>query len=263
MKKSTLPFAGKGLFAAKDFEEGEVVTISPTMVVPKDETAAVGLSSDTIIQNYCMSLPNVSSVVLFPFGLSALANHARGERANIAPEWHWWTEEEKVSKTAMSLASLRAAPFAQLDIAYRATRRVSQGEELMFDYGDEWANAWTRHLGDLNQWSMKRAWIEHAEANHAHPYSRLGRAERPRFLSFIGAPDHLLLPTWRDTLSESQSPEPVSEECSISHPIFETQDIANSTASASASASAAAVEIGYEMEVDSSGSVINAILRHS
>jgi hypothetical protein len=261
VKKSTLSFAGKGLFAAKDFEEGEVVTISPTMVVPKDEAAAVGHSSDTIIQNYCMSLPNVSSVVLFPFGLSALANHARGERANIGPEWHWWTEEEKESKTAMSLASLRAAPFAQLDIAYRATRRISQGEELMFDYGDEWANAWTRHLGDLNQWSMKRAWIEHAEANHAHPYSRLGRAERPRFLSFIGAPVHLLLPTWRDSLSESQPSELLSEDSSVSQSIFETQDVANSTASGSAAASA--VEIGYEMEVDSSGSVINAILRHS
>ena len=257
MKKSTLPFAGKGLFAAKDFQEGEIVTISPTMVIPKDEAEAVGYSTRSIIQNYCMSLPNISSLVLFPFGLSALANHARGDRANIEPEWYWWDEEEKESKTALSLEALRAAPFAQLDIAYRATRNISHGDELMFDYGDAWATAWTQHLGELNQWSMKRAWIEHAEANHEHPYSRLGGSERPHFLSFIGAPDQLLLPHWQDPVTEPA--DPMSEDSNTSQSIFETQDTVNSTATLTASS----IEIGYEMEVDSSGSVINAILRNS
>ena len=261
MKKSTLPFAGKGLFAAKDFEEGEIVTISPTMVIPKDEAEEVGHSTYSIIQNYCISLPNISSLVLFPFGLSALANHARGERANIEPEWYWWDEEEKKSKTALSLEELKAAPFAQLDIAYRATRNISQGEELMFDYGDAWATAWAQHLGELNQWSMKKAWIEHAETNHQHPYSRLGGSDRPHFLSFIGAPDQLVLPHWIDHPTELS--EPGSEEMNISQLVFETQgqDIANTTATATATPST--MEIAYEMEVDATGSVINAILRNS
>ena len=152
IKKSLIPFAGKGVFAAKNFKEGDLVAISPTVVLPKFDVANIGSDRRTIIQNYCIAHPDVAHVVLFPFGLGSMANHAVPMKANMKLEWHWWNEEEKERKMSSTAYELGDSPFVQLDIAYKATRDISDGEELTYDYGNDWAEAWTDHLANLNQW---------------------------------------------------------------------------------------------------------------
>ena len=169
------------------------------MVIPKAGLEELGKTSHSVLQNYCMASPRVSSIALFPFGLSALANHAGGDRANMDMDWHWWSDEEKQSKMVSTAQALSDAAFAQLDIAFRATKDIPEGTELMYDYGDQWAESWMNHLARLNQWHMNKAWVEFAEDNHEPPYENVKALEMPWFMSFISPSDHLFLPHWNDS----------------------------------------------------------------
>ena len=148
---------------------GELVTVSPILIFPKESVSTAGADRKTVIQNYCIASAEVSNIALFPFGLGNMANHARVEERNMEVEWFWWNDEEKERKLKTSATDLMAAPFAQLDIAYRASRDISEGEELTLDYGDDWAHAWAQHLASLNQWYLNSAARDLAEEDHNPP----------------------------------------------------------------------------------------------
>lgn len=139
---STLPKAGKGLFAKRTFSAGEIVSISAVILLPLHEVKAA--SADSLLLNYCLTSAG-SDVALLPLGLGAMANHG-GSESNLALEWHGWGDEaglrEKLSRPVRDLASQK---FAPLDIAYRATRDIEAGEELTLPYGSEWESAWLRY----------------------------------------------------------------------------------------------------------------------
>ena len=198
VKKSRIPLAGKGLFAVKDFKMGDILTVSPTMILPKDQVSNVGIEHKDIIQNYCIASPNVSNIVFFPFALGAMANHASAAKgtANMKLEWYWWNQEEKEIKMSTSAADLKSAEFAQLDIAYIALRDIYAGEELTYDYGDDWAQSWTNHLASLNQWYINTAARDEYENDHKIVPNELGASEKPKFLYFIASED-LFLPIWK------------------------------------------------------------------
>jgi hypothetical protein len=165
-------------------------------VLPKNEVVDIGIGSKNVIQNYCIA-SNKVDIALFPFGLGAIANHAKSDNSNMVLEWYWWNEEEKVNKMKSSTTDLSKAPFAQLDIAYRATRDIFEGEELTYDYGEDWAEAWANHLANLNQWHINSIIRQVAEENHeSHLKYADIMEERPRFLAFIGASENLFLPHW-------------------------------------------------------------------
>ena len=200
VKKSHIPLAGKGLFAVKDFKMGDTLTVSPTLILPKDQVSNVGIELKDVIQNYCIASPDVLNIVFYPFGLGAMANHASAIKgtANMKLEWYWWNEEEKEIKMNTSAADLESKKFAQLDIAYIALRDIYAGEELTYDYGDDWAQSWTNHLASLNQWYINTAVRDKYENDHKIVPNEviLGASEKPKFLYFIASED-LFLPIWK------------------------------------------------------------------
>jgi hypothetical protein len=204
--KSTLPFAGRGLFASRNFMKGEIVSISPVLLLPKDEVAELGGHSDSVLQNYCIASPD-SSVVLLPLGLGALANHAMAGTANMELEVFWWEffhpndDIDKMRKLKSTLVELSQEKFAQLDIAYRATRNIHEGEEVTYDYGEGWINSWATHLAEVNDWL-----VDTAAGAMAKMKGEVGKdlVQRPRFLSYVKAPKNLYLDHWKDEAVEFQ-----------------------------------------------------------
>jgi SET domain len=253
VKKSLIPYAGKGLFAMKNFKAGEVVTISPTMVMPKEQVERMSRETDSIFQNYCIASPDVSSIVLFPFGLSGIANHARANKANMEMEWHWWSENEMLMNA--SAEDLSRAAFAQLDIAFRAKVDILEGTELTYDYGDDWADAWANYLGELNQWHINEAWIEHAEANNLPLSSEVVDLVMPKFRSFIAGPKNFFLPHWHDQPGSSSTQERRSEFESESRADYLVQDHKNQTTGH--------VDIIQEIDIDPMGTVNSAFTGNS
>jgi hypothetical protein len=200
---STVEGAGTGLFAAKDFKAGEVVTISPVLTLPK---RVVDNSMSDSVVDYCFSSPG-SDLVLFPVNYGLMINHASGaNEANVAVDWYDWnpavqalsakyhrsedgsgTSEiqplKLADKLAMSVQDLFAADIAQLDIAYRATRAVRQGEELFLDYSGTWQEAW-----DKFRTNLPVAWSENSDASAVNKV--------PIFRHYVGVPSGLYQQHW-------------------------------------------------------------------
>jgi hypothetical protein len=231
----------------RNFKAGEIVTISPTMVMPREQVERMSLETDSVIQNYCIASGSVSSIVLFPFGLSGIANHARAGQANMEMEWHWWSEVEKQNKMNASAEDLSGAAFAQLDIAFRATVDIWEGTELTFDYGEEWADAWESYLGQLNQWLINKAFNEHAEYDDELFSSEVVDLVMPKFHAFIAAPEGFFLPQWHDKPGLSPNNEGLVE----SESEYLVQDHSNQTTSH--------IDAMQEIDVDSLGNVGTAL----
>jgi len=160
---STIPLAGLGIFATKSFKKGEIVTISPILVLPKHEVESTKLHS--VLYNYCLTIPD-TDITFFPIGLGGLINHG-GKKSNVDINWFdWSTLNPSSSSSSSSLSSLsqksnilhyseilnrtgselERCQFAPLDLQYIATRDIEKGEEILLNYGLNWENSWKKYL---------------------------------------------------------------------------------------------------------------------
>jgi hypothetical protein len=65
---SLIPLAGKGLFAKKRFYAGEVIYVSPVLLLPKHEV--IDASNDSVLLNYCIAPLSEVDIAILPIGLS-------------------------------------------------------------------------------------------------------------------------------------------------------------------------------------------------
>ena len=199
---SDLPFAGKGIFAERRFTVGEIVTVSPAVVLPRFSVAELG--EESLLQNYCVAEER-SSVCLLPIGLAGVINHA--EHANVAMEWHEWgtagsgaaaagagagagaaAGSKLKQQLALNATELLEKPFTELYLGYRALRNISAGEEITVDYGRVWSNDWQQYLTHL---------VHFLELKHnTHGSVDLSSLHLPLFRSFIAPPPGLFPSHW-------------------------------------------------------------------
>jgi hypothetical protein len=97
---------GRGVFALRDFDEGEAVERCPTLELPGDEV--VGQLGDYVFG----SNENEDDVLLL-LGFGMLYNHSD------EPNCEYVQEEPRV-------------------ITFQTLRPVRAGDELYIDYGEEW-----------------------------------------------------------------------------------------------------------------------------
>lgn len=156
--ESDIPSAGKGVFAKKSFKKGEVVSISPVLVLPLH--AVERENERSVLLNYCITAGNASSpngtrsdVALLPLGLVGMINHGSGEMANVAMDWYLWSADQNIDRlNTWSVEDLEEAQAAPLDLQYIATRDIRAGEELLVSYGIEWERAWKNYLTRMLHW---------------------------------------------------------------------------------------------------------------
>lgn len=181
IKPSEIPMAGKGVFSRVSYAEGAVVYVSPVLVLSKHH---VQKYQDTnVLINYVISEEGSDAAIL-PIGLTGMLNHG-GVKSNVRMEWY--THEGEVSRLGMSISDLEAQPFAPLDISYVATRPISEGEELLLDYGEAWSTQWIQHLNRLLEWNGDLEWTAENKENLEEP----SVAFKPQFRAAIGAPKGL------------------------------------------------------------------------
>jgi hypothetical protein len=150
LSNSSLPEVNEGVFSKVSYKKGDVVSISPIVILPKHSVLNISNSSSVDLINYCLVSPgNSSDVALFPIGLMGRANHG-GKAFNVRIDWHnWSTSSSLLSHPINDLESLNYPP---LNIQYIATRDIAQGEEITLYYGKDWAIDWRAYQRSKDSW---------------------------------------------------------------------------------------------------------------
>lgn len=158
---STISGAGRGAFAKKSFEAGEVVTTSPLIhILDKSILELWEIGSDPtdpqrlirrkrigtqLVINYCFSHPE-TTLALCPYGKGINSINHSSEKVNLRVEW---PADQFLNHNA-SYITMPPNQWntlkPQLAIHYVATKPIAPGEELFLDYGPTWQEAWEKHV---------------------------------------------------------------------------------------------------------------------
>ncbi|KAJ1424876.1 hypothetical protein B484DRAFT_398122 [Ochromonadaceae sp. CCMP2298] len=232
---STLTDVGAGLFARRDYEAGEVVSISPVLNLPR--SVVDGSANKSMLMNYCYAVEG-SEMVLHPLNYAPLMNHNKD--ANVQPSWYDWGPAVRgvasaynqgrggdildLAKTLSSTPQeLFSASFAQLDLAYIALKPIKTGEEIWVDYGDTWVAAWEKHATATAAAAADATAAAAASGEGAivapAPATASGEGEGvvvpapapvPPFRHYMGVPQGLYPAHWLHPVSTPAAPAPVS-----------------------------------------------------
>jgi hypothetical protein len=142
VEQSLLPGAGMGLITKRSYKTGDVVTISPALIIPKHALYKMEDTDSTLI-NHCFCVDG-SDVSLLPIGLAAMINHG-GPSSNVKMQWHEWADGRQ-SRLKWSIETLEEFDEdPPLYVEFIALRDLAIGEEILLDYGQAWDKAWTNH----------------------------------------------------------------------------------------------------------------------
>ncbi len=166
--KSLIFQAGRGAFAKKVFQAGDIVAHAPLLhvadrailniysvkLVPDDETGDLEETRDLevirgtqLLVNYCFGRdPSESTLLLCPYGSNTLHINHHPTDHNVQVVWATNTTWFDPKCLDMTTAELGLHARTCLAIDYIATREIAPGEEILIDYGQQWEEAWQDHL---------------------------------------------------------------------------------------------------------------------
>ena len=180
VQESSIPMAGRGLFTTRAYRAGDIVSISPVVVLSRSDILD---TEGTVLLNYCIS-QNESDVALFPIGRAAMINHG-GRYANVKVEWHFW-DESKRSHLTMPLEEVMALPYSPFDLQYVATKDLQPGEELLLSYGEQWERDWLQYVDALTRHTQMHTALIKERSGGSQPDTAV-----PQFRGYIAAPSQL------------------------------------------------------------------------
>ncbi|KAL7574252.1 hypothetical protein ACA910_012507 [Epithemia clementina (nom. ined.)] len=185
---STLKQAGHGGFASRYLPEGTIVAQLPLIHVINrtrfdmyhfldDDPETLNVASKRppqLMVNYCYG-HHESSLLLCPYGpMVNYVNHNQ-TLANVRLQW---ADPERGNFMPhllnASLEALESDSTAKLAFEFVATRPIAEGEEIFFDYGDEWEEAWQKHV---ESWTAVDGSDEYRSADDLNLAIKAGEVE--------------------------------------------------------------------------------------
>ena len=148
--KSTISSAGKGAFAKRSFDKGDVIAPMPiTIIYDKDFLVNEEETSNQLILNYAFGHPQ-SSLLFVPMGLhTTYINHAP-KKSNINAKLVWTSSPYSHHTTLQQYTPSELTDpnkrnmMMGFDIV--ATKPIEPDEEILIHYGTDWEKAWERHV---------------------------------------------------------------------------------------------------------------------
>ena len=167
--ESTIPYAGRGAFANHQFDEGDIISLSPMIHIAdkslldmyrlenfvdpntgerfRDFLTEAGPIGKQLLLNYCFGHPE-SSMLLFPMaGHVGLINHQKQPNAYIT--WSRVRDNGLSNQHAFHDVSVeKMAEVARIVVVMKvvALREIEEGEEVTISYGDDWQREWNSFM---------------------------------------------------------------------------------------------------------------------
>jgi len=147
---SQIPHAGRGAFLARDLHNGDVVAPLPLVALSSGRQLLKIVSTNEgdftqLVYNYMLEHPN-SSTLFYPAGpVTNFINHG-GQNANVKLAWSTKSWSDTAANRERSVDELSGAEAIDIFLEAVATRDIKMGEEILLDYGDDWAESWETHV---------------------------------------------------------------------------------------------------------------------
>lgn len=170
---SSIPHAGRGAFAKKSFNEGDIILPLPMVHLERsvlDIMEGDDVHSKQLILNYSFGHKD-SSLLLYPYSsTSNFINHG-SKKANAKVIWATddLTEFHNDTWFSMSPNDLVDTDHTGLLMLLVATGPIKEGDEVTIDYGSDWENAWNSHV---ESWSSESMHQSAAELNESEKQIR-------------------------------------------------------------------------------------------
>lgn len=147
---STIPGAGRGAFAKRAISKGDIVAAAPLIRFFRNQFTVFAINAETkertdevegeqLLLNYALGHPK-SPLVFYPYGTGInLINHAtHGSKFVPNVKFVWsnkdYHDSQYLQNDVNTLEKEQVSPFVHvMDIV--ATRDISEGEEILLDYG--------------------------------------------------------------------------------------------------------------------------------
>mmetsp|Transcript_42316 Transcript_42316/g.88877 ORF Transcript_42316/g.88877 Transcript_42316/m.88877 type:complete len:518 (-) Transcript_42316:152-1705(-) len=163
---SAIEHAGRGAFTSRDMKKGEVVAPIPLVALNQGRSALsmmeseedaeehgteAGARTHQLLYNYMLEHPQSSALFLPAGGLTFNINHGGKKKANVKMMWSTkeWSNGEAAREFGVNDLSLVGPVDMILELV--ATRPMKKGEEVLLDYGDDWAKAWDEHVSKWDE----------------------------------------------------------------------------------------------------------------
>lgn len=95
-------------------------------------------------------------------------------------------------------------------------RDIAMGEELFYDYGIEWVNAWSTYLAKLSEdflFKLEKIRTQEDTGGEVESKEDIIASPFPKFSHFIGASTGLFVPAWEDEMPIPKIEEDVDYDC--------------------------------------------------
>ena len=177
-RTSTLPHAGQGGFAQHSVKKNDMIVLAPLLHILDKDILSIYDDTGTkqtgiqLLMNYCFG-NSQSTVLLCPTTNAVLINHCSHRKKQCGPNgpnagyrWSQGWDETSDQWRNMSLRGLAEQERRGLSFEIYALRDIHPGEEVFLDYGEEWEEAWERHVQSWRPPKQKiHNWISAKEAN--------------------------------------------------------------------------------------------------
>jgi hypothetical protein len=145
IRPATDPQMGRGAFATRPLRKGTVVAPAPMQIFQNRQDFTQNGQGEALFVNYCLQPPN-SDFLLFPYGpVVNLINHSR-KKANVFIRWSTNPMHHAEWLDLPQKELFETATPGGLVLEVVALRNIQPNEEIFFDYGKDWEEAWKEHV---------------------------------------------------------------------------------------------------------------------
>jgi SET domain len=160
--------AGRGAFARKRLQRGEVVAPAPLQAF-RDRKVFQKTQPEQLYVNYCLQ-PADSTMLFFPYGQAVnLINHS-SKQPNV--QWRWSSKLSLHHSQWLDLSLeefWKVATPGGLILEVVALRDIEPGEELLINYGEAWEKAWETHVSQWRPPTNSLEYVYPAELDETEP----------------------------------------------------------------------------------------------
>lgn len=193
VKQANDPSMGRGAFATKQLQAGQVVTAAPLQCF-RNRQIFQRTTPEQLYVNYCLQ-PEGSDMIFYPYGVGVnLINHD-SVQPNV--EFRWAKNKSAHHSDWLDMSYKKfweVTTPGGLVLEVVALRDILPGEELFLNYGESWENAWNEHVANWKPVPNASNYVYPQDIDESAPLRTVKEQKKDPYpdnlITMCATPDH-------------------------------------------------------------------------